>query len=69
MVAMNPAPNKSPVAYVHPSKYADYKLVPDIPTGQRCIDMLRAEGFEAEGDPKFDWIVRSPSSSCTGNDN
>ena len=32
-VAMNPAPNKSPVAYVHPRKYVDYELVPDLETG------------------------------------
>ena len=44
------------MAYVHPSKYADYKLNPDIPTANRCIEMLRAEGFEADGDDKFDWI-------------
>ena len=56
LVATNPSPNKSPVAYVHPSKYADYKLVPDLPTANRCIDMLRAEGFDADGDDEFDWI-------------
>ncbi|KIW68486.1 hypothetical protein PV04_04428 [Phialophora macrospora] len=55
-VATNPQPAKSPVAYVHPSKYADYKLNPDLPTAQRCIEMLKASGFEAEGDPSFDWI-------------
>ena len=56
LVATNPSPNKSPVAYVHPSKYADYKLVPDLATANRCIEMLRAEGFDADGDDKFDWI-------------
>ncbi|KIW99954.1 uncharacterized protein Z518_10882 [Rhinocladiella mackenziei CBS 650.93] len=55
-VATNPSPNKSPVAYVHPSKYVDYKLNPDIPTANRCISMLRAAGFEAEGNPSFNWI-------------
>lgn len=55
-VATNPTPSKSPVAYVHPSKYADYKLNPDIPTAKRCIDMLKAEGFNASGDPNFNWI-------------
>jgi aromatic ring-opening dioxygenase catalytic subunit (LigB family) len=55
-VATNPSPDKSPVAYVHPSKYADYKLNPDIETANRCIEMLKAEGFNAEGNPNFDWI-------------
>ncbi len=44
------------MAYVHPSKYANYKLNPDLRTGNRCIDMLRAAGFEAEGNPGFNWI-------------
>ena len=56
MVATNPKPNMSPVAYVHPSKYANYKLNPDLPTSRRCIQMLRDEGFDADEDPKFDWI-------------
>lgn len=55
-VATNPNPAKSPVAYVHPSKYADYKLNPDLATANRCIEMLKAEGFDAHGDSKFDWI-------------
>ena len=55
-VATNPNPAKSPVAYVHPSKYVDYKLNPDLATANRCIQMLKADGFEAEGDAKFDWI-------------
>ena len=55
-VATNPSPNKSPVAYVHPSKYAGYTLNPDIETANRCIEMLKAEGFNAEGNPNFDWI-------------
>ncbi|KAF2158260.1 LigB subunit of an aromatic-ring-opening dioxygenase LigAB [Myriangium duriaei CBS 260.36] len=55
-VATNPRPGKSPVAYVHPSKYQDYALNPDIDTAERCIEMLKANGFDAAGDPKFDWI-------------
>ncbi|KAK7899770.1 hypothetical protein LTR67_003515 [Exophiala xenobiotica] len=55
-VATNPNPHKSPVAYVHPSKYVDYKLNPDISTANRCISMLKAAGFDAEGSPEFDWI-------------
>ncbi|KAL6243405.1 hypothetical protein RBB50_009397 [Rhinocladiella similis] len=55
-VAMNPKPAKSPVAYVHPRKYVDYKLNPDLETGQRCIDMLQARGFNVSGNPTFDWI-------------
>jgi len=55
-IATNPNPGKSPVAYVHPSKYVDYKLNPDLPTAERCIAMLKDEGFNVEGNPTFDWI-------------
>ncbi|CAK7207202.1 hypothetical protein SEUCBS139899_010011 [Sporothrix eucalyptigena] len=55
-VATNPKPEKSPVAYVHPSKYADYPLKPDLPTAQRCIKLLQGAGFDASGNDKFDWI-------------
>lgn len=55
-VAMNPNPKKSPVAYVHPSKYVDYKLVPDLKNGERCLKMLQDAGFEATANPKFEWI-------------
>ncbi|GAM41717.1 hypothetical protein EIK77_008769 [Talaromyces pinophilus] len=55
-VAMNPKPNKSPVAYVHPSKYVDYELAPDLELGQKCIDLLNKDGFDASANEKFDWI-------------
>jgi aromatic ring-opening dioxygenase catalytic subunit (LigB family) len=55
-VATNPKPDKSPVAYVHPNKYEDYQLNPDLPTASRCVDMLRSAGFNASGNPTFDWI-------------
>lgn len=55
-VATHPDPAKSPVAYVHPSKYVDYKLNPDLKTAERCISMLRDAGFDAAGNPTFDWI-------------
>lgn len=55
-VATNPNPAKSPVAYVHPSKYADYNLNPDIVTSERCVSLLRDAGFDASADPTFDWI-------------
>jgi aromatic ring-opening dioxygenase catalytic subunit (LigB family) len=44
------------VAYVHPSKYIDYKLNPDLPMAERCIKMLSAEGFNVTANDKFDWI-------------
>jgi len=53
---MNSSPSKSPVAYVHPSKYVDYKLVPDLKTGARVIQMLNEAGFDARGNDSFDWI-------------
>src|SRR4051794_37050373 len=56
-VSMNPDPKISPVAYVHPSKYVDYKLIPDIEGGGRkCIELLAADGFDVHGNDKFDWI-------------
>ncbi|CAG9944520.1 unnamed protein product [Clonostachys rosea f. rosea IK726] len=55
-VATNPNPGKSPVAYVHPSKYVDYKLNPDLETAQRCVSMLAKAGFKVSGNPTFDWI-------------
>lgn len=53
---MNPSPGKSPVAYVHPDKYVNYKLIPDLPSGEKCISMLKAAGFDARPNPTFDWI-------------
>jgi aromatic ring-opening dioxygenase catalytic subunit (LigB family) len=55
-VAMNPTPIKSPVAYVHPSKYTKYELNPDLPTGNRCIEMLREANMDARANETFDWI-------------
>jgi aromatic ring-opening dioxygenase catalytic subunit (LigB family) len=55
-VATNPNPAKSPVAYVHPDKYKDYKLVPDLKTAERCIKMLADDGFNVSPNPTFDWI-------------
>ncbi len=55
-VAANPSPEKSPVAYVHPSKYVDYRLNPDLPMADRCVDLLRAAGLKAKKNLTFDWI-------------
>ncbi|KAK2601821.1 hypothetical protein QQS21_004604 [Conoideocrella luteorostrata] len=55
-VATNPDPAKTTIAFVHPSKYVDYKLNPDLETAEMCISMLSGEGFQASGNAKFDWI-------------
>ncbi|RAK96609.1 DODA-type extradiol aromatic ring-opening family dioxygenase [Aspergillus ibericus CBS 121593] len=55
-VSTNPNPDKSPVAYVHPSKYVDYRLNPDLKTARRCVDLLAKEGFNVSGNDTFDWI-------------
>lgn len=55
-MATNPKPGKSPVAYVHPSKYVDYELNPDLETAERCISLLADAGFNVSGNPSFDWI-------------
>lgn len=54
LVASNPAPRKSPVSYVAPDKYMDYKLNPDIHTAKHCVQMLSNQGFDVNEDPKFD---------------
>ncbi|KIW10093.1 hypothetical protein PV08_11053 [Exophiala spinifera] len=55
-VAMNPNPGKSPIAYVDPRIYKEYKLVPDLETGQRCIDILQRAHIDAKPNPSFEWI-------------
>ncbi|KAL3475983.1 Extradiol ring-cleavage dioxygenase, class III enzyme, subunit B [Aspergillus californicus] len=47
---------KSPVAYVHPSKYVDYKLNTDLETPERCIKLLVDAGFNTSGNDTFEWI-------------
>jgi Uncharacterized conserved protein len=55
-ISINPNPSKSPVAYVHSSKYVDYKLNPDLETSQRCIDLLSKAGYNVRGNNSFNWI-------------
>lgn len=44
------------MAYVHPSKYEDYKLNPDLAMGDRCVELLKKAGFKAKLNTSFDWI-------------
>ena len=53
---MNPSPVKSPAPYVHPSKYVPYKLYADLDTGEHCIALLTAAGFDVSANKTFDWI-------------
>ncbi|KAJ9130730.1 Aromatic ring-opening dioxygenase family protein [Pleurostoma richardsiae] len=55
-ISTNPNPKKSPVAYVHPSKYKDYELNPDLVAAEHCVSLLREAGFNAHPNPSFDWI-------------
>lgn len=55
-MSTNPNPGKSPVAFVHPSKYANYKLNPDLASAERCLSILQHAGFDARANPTFDWI-------------
>ena len=55
-LSTNPSPGKSPVAYVNPEKYVNYKLNTDLKTTERCIEMLACEGFNVGGNPTFEWI-------------
>ncbi|KAI1503561.1 Extradiol ring-cleavage dioxygenase, class III enzyme, subunit B [Biscogniauxia marginata] len=56
LVSTNPAPAKSPVAYVHPSKYVPYALQPDLSHAPRILALLSASGIPCRADPTFDWI-------------
>ncbi|KAJ9156049.1 Aromatic ring-opening dioxygenase family protein [Pleurostoma richardsiae] len=55
-VATNPNPAKAPIGGVHPRKYVDYKLNPDLEMSQRVIEILRREGFNCTANPSFNWI-------------
>jgi aromatic ring-opening dioxygenase catalytic subunit (LigB family) len=55
-VATNPNPSKSACPFVNPALYKDWVPNPDLATAQRCIEMLRAEGFKASANPNFEWI-------------
>ncbi|KAI0569559.1 Aromatic ring-opening dioxygenase family protein [Pyrenophora tritici-repentis] len=55
-VSMNPKPAKSPVAYVHPRKYVDYELNPDLETGKKRIQALKEGGLDVRPNESFDWI-------------
>lgn len=55
-VAMNPNPGKQPVGNVHPSKYQNYKLKPDLETGALCIELLNAAGINCSANETFEWI-------------
>ncbi|KAJ9615474.1 hypothetical protein H2200_001549 [Cladophialophora chaetospira] len=56
-VAMNPDPKAQPIALVSRSKYGHYKPNADLKTGARCMEMLKAAGFEVEADLKCNWLI------------
>jgi hypothetical protein len=56
LISANPNPNKSPVAYVHPSKYKNYALNPDLSFVPTIQSHLSAAGIPSTPDPSFDWI-------------
>lgn len=53
---MNPNPTKAPIGGVHPRKYVDYKLVPDLDMGKKVISILRSNGFSCKENATFEWI-------------
>ena len=53
---MNPTPGKDPIGGVHPRKYANYKLIPDLEMGSRVIDKLRDAGFNCNPNESCVWI-------------
>lgn len=56
LIAANPAPSKSPVAYVAPEKYQDYALNPDLSFIPTIQAHLTAAGIPSKPDPTFDWV-------------
>ncbi|KAL6247542.1 hypothetical protein RBB50_005888 [Rhinocladiella similis] len=55
-VSMNPNPSKDPIGGVHPRKYYDYKLIPDLPMGETVIQILRDAGFNCNPSKSCLWI-------------
>ncbi|ORY71830.1 Extradiol ring-cleavage dioxygenase, class III enzyme, subunit B [Pseudomassariella vexata] len=56
LISANPHPSKSPVAFVHPSKYASYPLIPDLSFIPTIQSFLSASDIPSHPDPTFDWI-------------
>ncbi|KAK8067052.1 hypothetical protein PG997_013799 [Apiospora hydei] len=56
LISAHPNPGKSPVAYVHPSKYQSYALKPDLPYVPTLQLTLAAAGIPSAPDAAFDWI-------------
>jgi aromatic ring-opening dioxygenase catalytic subunit (LigB family) len=55
-VAMKPNPGKSPVAYVDPKWFAEYKINASKDLGAKCITLLKKDGFKVEANDAFDYI-------------
>ncbi|KAK6855807.1 aromatic ring-opening dioxygenase family protein [Apiospora arundinis] len=56
LISAHPKPGKSPVAYVHPSKYQSYALNPDLAYVPVLQQQLAAAGIPSAPDATFDWI-------------
>jgi aromatic ring-opening dioxygenase catalytic subunit (LigB family) len=55
-VAMKLNPGKSPVAYVDPKCFVDYKINASKDLGAKCITLLKKDGFKVEANDAFDYI-------------
>ncbi|KAE8136112.1 Extradiol ring-cleavage dioxygenase, class III enzyme, subunit B [Aspergillus pseudotamarii] len=56
-VAMNPNPSIMPISNTLPDLWANFRPNPDLATGQRVIDTLRAKGFDVDPDHNFNWMI------------
>ncbi|CAK7221484.1 hypothetical protein SBRCBS47491_004541 [Sporothrix bragantina] len=56
-VAMNAKPDCMPLVGADPAIWNKFEANPDLTTGRRVIDMLRAEGIDAQADTKFNWMI------------
>ena len=56
-IAMNTNVTPQPIALVERAQYVDYKANADLKTASRCLEMLKAAGYEVEADYKFNWLI------------
>ena len=54
-IATNPNPDKTPCPFSEPEDWIHWKPNPDVAGANRCIKLLKAEGYDVEGNPTTPW--------------
>lgn len=54
---MNDNVKPEPVGLVKKSVWMNYKPNPDLKTGARCVELLKAGGIDAVADREFNWLI------------